>query len=226
MLIVFSGDDVISSRNGYVSLKKDYQVKNYDIKEIKKETLVENFYDLKNNLNLFHKSTAFFIENLTARDKKSKLLSTILKEIANSKDIVLVDWENKRVSKLLFPKKTIIKEFKLKENIFLLLDACYPSNKKRFLNLLNQTSKNIDSSLIFFMLVKRIKLLMEIKVKKTVANIPSWMLYKLKKQASFWTMERLLNFYDHLFKIDFKTKTSTNPFDLKESIDILAYYLL
>ncbi len=76
------------------------------------------------------------------------------------------------------------------------------------------------------MLTKHLRELILIKTEKIDKKIAPWKLSKLRYQAEKWELDKLLSFYDGLYKIDLQQKTSSTPYNIKKSLEILACYYL
>jgi len=229
MLTVVCGEDSISSRNYLVELKNSFHQKNSEIVDIVSSRIDEILKWQGESMTLFSRDQVFFTENLRELvNKKSSLKwQKTIEKIVKLKRISLIDFEDEISSRYLkFPLGTIVKEFKPKENIFKFLDLCFPSNLKNFLISLDSLVKTIDENIIFYMLYKHIRNLLIIKSGQSIPRLQTWQIAKLKKQAYNWEEKKLLSFYEGLHKIDISTKTSTNPYSIKKSLDILACYFL
>lgn len=223
MLKIICGDNEIASREYFVNLKKELKEKGYEILTIDSGKFLEEISSLKDNLSLFSSKKAYFTENVFKKYSRNKKFKEILKEF-EEKDELLVIWEKLTSREISVDKKYII-EFKLPENIFKLLDSFYPGNFKSFHKFLEKVSEKVPEYLIFYMLVQRVHLLMAIKFGINM-NLPSWQLKKLKFQANLWTIDQLYSAVEGLFKVDVRLKTSTTPFSLIDSLDILAGIVL
>lgn len=229
MLTIICGEDNVASRKYFQDIKETFSKKNFEIKNIASNEISELKKWLIESPTLFSSSRAFFVENLMKYLKKFKTKDHIkeLEDIARMRDVELFDWENGLTSRDL--KKiagAVIKEFKPSENIFKLLDACFPTNKTRFINILNRVEENADENFIFTMLTRHIRNLIIIKENITPPKMQSWQASKLKLQTKFWQLNKLISFYDSLFRIEIRNKTGANPYNIKESLDILATLFL
>jgi len=228
MLIVICGEDLVASRNYYFDLKNKYRKKNYDIKEIPPTQISEIQKGLGESLSLFFEKTAFFTQNLNKIiSQKNLSIIQLIDYLQKNKSIEVIDWEEGIGARnLKFPKTVTIKDFKPSQTIFKLLDSCYPSNKKNFIKQINLLPDKLDDTFIFYMLIKHIRTLLIVKSSEKPPGILDWQFYKLKKQAAYWSLEKLILFYENLHKIDVINKTNKNPFSIRHSLDLLAYYLL
>jgi len=229
MLTVVCGEDSILAFDHYLNLKKDFQKQGYEIVEINPDELEKIPLWLGESQMLFYKKKVFFTKNLNKKlSKKLNLkINKVVENLINDKTVEIIDFEEGLMSwALKFPQKTIIKEFKLKETIFKLQESLYPGNLKNFLTILDNLSKEVDENFIFIMLARHIKNLILIKTNTYDTKLQKWQIYKLKTQAASWPTEKLINFYDTLYKIDLSQKTSSTPLSLKKSLDILSCYYL
>ncbi len=230
MLIIYCGENSISSYQAYFELKKNYQNKNYQILNI-------NFDDLENihcwlgeNQSLFAEKKVFFSQNLLKKfNNKNPKIKKIIDQLIRERQVEIVDWEEETTAKNLTiskNKNVIIKEFKLKENIFKLAESLYPGNLKSFIYLLNQLSDNISEYLIFTIIIKQIRNLILIKLNQLDKKLASWQIYKLKFQSKKWSLDKLINFYQSLYNLEIKEKTSNNPLGIIKSLQIITSYYL
>jgi len=227
MIQVITGEDFVKSRRFFVELKDNYRQKGYEIKEIIPEQITEFYQSWKDQPNLFGQKICFFTQNLSKKLINKKEFKKIINSIAEDKKTIVVIWEeNKSPKELSYPKNTQITEFKPETNIFKFLDGFYPDNKKFLLKTLAQISETNDEGFIFYMLVKRVKQLLAVKLNLNFDNLQPWQLKKIRSQGYFWSVDRLITVYENLHRIDLLTKTSDNPFSLINSLEILICYLL
>lgn len=227
MITVICGEDLVSSRNYYSDLKNKYQNKNYEIKEILPAQIEEINKGLGESLSLFSDKIVFFTQNLNKIISRKTSIKHLIEALAKNKNVEIIDWEEGIGARnLKFPKTITIKDFKPSQTIFKLLDSCYPTNKKNFINQINTLPDKVEEGFIFYMLTKHIRTLLIVKSGEKPSAMLDWQLYKLKNQASFWSLEKLILFYENLHRIDLINKTSKNPFSIKRSLDLLAFYLL
>lgn len=234
MLTIVCGEDSVSSYNYYSSLKKTFQDKNYEIHDINSADLENINKWMGESQSLFKQNKVFFTVNVNKRlSRKLNLkINRVVEKLIKDKTVEVITWEEELSSReLKFPKvsgtvRYLIKEFKPSQNIFKLQDALYPGNLKSFLSILNQLTETVDENFVFIMLIRHLRNLLLVKTGQGNSKLQSWQIAKLKYQASKWPLDKLINFYDTFHKIDFSQKTSTNPYSLKKSLDILSLYYL
>ncbi|MFH0979327.1 MAG: hypothetical protein V1803_00015 [Candidatus Roizmanbacteria bacterium] len=229
MLTIICGEDSIASRDYYSNLKKSYQDKVFQIIEIPSSELENIPSWMAESQSLFNQNKIFFTVNINKRlSRKLNLkINKVVEQLIKDKTVEVIDWEEEISSReLKFPKGFIIKEFKPPQNIFKLQDALYPGNLKSFLSILNQLTETVDENFVFIMLIRHLRNLLLVKIGQGNSKLQSWQIAKLKNQVSKWQLDKLINFYDSFHKIDVSQKTSTNPYTLKKSLDILSVYYL
>ena len=227
MLIIICGEDVASSRNYFNSLKKEYLAKQFEIRNVAYYEIGDIDRWLGESASLFSQKKVFFSERLNKFIKRdNKKLLEDLQKIDKMEDVELVDWEEVSGWELKLKKIGQVKEFKPDQTIFKLLDSVYPGNRVLFISYLDKLSHNLDENFIFIMLVRYIRNLIIVKEGSVPPKMQTWQTYKLKSQTNHWKQENLVNFYQALFKIEVGLKTSSNPFSIKESLEILACHFL
>ncbi len=227
MLTVICGEDTVASRNYFLELKIKYQKQGIDVQEISHQQIEELNKWLADNQSLFYSKKVFFTQSLNKFITKKTSIKHLIEVYSRSKTLELIDWEEEKSAReLKLGKLAMIKEFKANQTIFKLLDSCYPNNLSTFIKILHSLSSKIEDGFIFHMLSKHFRNLLIIKSGEKPKKILDWQVWKLKKQAKFWSLERLIAFYEALHRIDIAVKTSSNPFSLRHSLDILAFYFL
>ena len=229
MLTIVCGEDSSQSRVYYSDIKNDYKNKYVTIVDILSGELSEITKWMGESTSLFSSSQVFFTQNLNKKlsKKTTPKQIKIIEEIIKSKSIHLVDWEEDIPARYLkFGTGAKIKEFKLNESIFKLQETLFPDNFKNFVVMLNILKNSSEEVFIFIMLQRYVRNLLLVKMGLIPGKLASWQIGKLKNQAASWKLENLVNFYDSFHKIDASSKTSSNPFSLSNSLDLLASYYL
>jgi len=229
MLKIICGQNTESAYQYFLEEKTRFKKLGYETIEIDLSQIEEIISWQKDNLSLFAQKKVFLTRNFNKKiNKKSEKTKKILKKIIEDKELILIDWEEdleKRDLKIDNPKIEV-KEFKLPTSIFNLLDNLYPQDFDSVIKSFILLTKKNSPTLVFYMINKRVRQLLMIKFNQGIKDLPSWQLKKLTYQASFWPKEKLIKFYQSLFQLEKKIKTSTTPFDLKKSLELLFSYLL
>src|SRR3989338_4236735 len=227
MLTIICGEDISASRAYYSSIKKHYLSKGYEIRTVGYQDIENIDRWMSESPSLFSQKKVFFSERLNKKiNHVNKKILADLQKIQQRTDVELIDWEELSQWELKLKKIGQVKEFKPDQTIFKLLDSVYPGNKVLFISYLDKLSQNLDENFVFIMLIRYIRNLIIIKEGAVPPKMQSWQTYKLKSQALHWKQENLVNFYQALFKIEIGLKTSSNPFSVKESLEILACHFL
>ena len=229
MLTIVCGEDSVSSYNYYSSLKKTYSDKDYEILDVNSSDLENINSWMGESQSLFKQNKIFFTQNVNKKlSRKLNLkINRVVEKLIKDKTIEVVSWEEEISQRMLkFPKGVVVKEFKPQQNIFRLQDALYPGNLKNFLEILNRLNDTVDENFIFIMLIRHLRNLLLVKTGSSDNKLQKWQIYKLKSQAAKWRLDKLIDFYDSFHKIDASQKTSTNPYSIKKSLDIIACYYL
>lgn len=228
MLTIVCGEDSVASYDYFFNLKKEFRKKEYEIYDIDPLKIDEIISWRGESSSLFSNKKVFFIQNLNKKTNKKNLKQfKTINQLIESKDIEVVSYEEETPARFLkFGEKAKIKEFKISENIFKLLDACYPNNFKNFVSLLNCVKTSADETFIFIMLTRHIRNLLTIKINPGSSKLASWQQAKLKHQAALWQLSKLTNYYHSFHNIDLSIKTSSSPYSPCNSLDILSSYYL
>lgn len=229
MLTIICGEDSISSRNYFTDQQKILSEKEFSIVNIDYHQVLELDETGASESSLFATKRAYFTNSLNKKvfKKMSERNEKKIKAIITSKEIQVFDWEEETSARdLKSIKGVIVKEFKPSQNIFKLLDSCYPGNLRTFINSLNILSESTEDIFIFIMLARHIRNILIIKQGERLPKLMSWQIAKLSNQAKYWKLENLINFYQGLHRIDVNSKTGRTPFSVKKSLEILACYYL
>jgi len=228
MLTIVCGEDSVTAYNYFYNLKKQFKEKDYETYDIEPANISEITSWRGESDSLFALKKAFFIQNLNKKtNKKNSGQLKIINQLINNKDIEVISYEEAVPARFLkFGEKAVKKEFKISENIFKLLDACYPNNLKSFITLLSSVKTNVDEIFIFIMLTRHIRNLLTIKIDPGSSKLAPWQASKLKHQATLWHVDKLTAFYHSFHNIDLSIKTSGSPYSPCKSLDILSCYYL
>jgi len=229
MLTIICGEDSITSRNYFVDQQKLFKEKDFEIVNVDYHQVLELDETGSSESSLFTTKRAYFTNSLNKKvfKKISERNEKKIKGLIASKEIQIFDWEEETSSRdLKSIKGIIIKEFKPSQNIFKLLDSCYPGNLKTFISTLSTVSESTEDIFIFIMLARHLRNILITKMGEKIPKLMSWQIGKLANQAKYWDEKNLINFYQGLHRIDVNSKTNGTPFSVKKSLDILACYYL
>ena len=228
MVYFLHGDNLVASRNFLKSLidqakNKKLEIVHLDGLSIKPEEFIQAF----DSSSLFGDKRLVVVENLFSRtnSREQKQILEYLQQYAGETEIIL--WEKKEITKTKqkhLPNKTTIKVFKTPALLFKFLDQLIPSLKKQALQTLHELLKTESGELVFYMLIRQIRLLILVADKQKVPG-PPWMIGKLKKQSAAYNMSQLLTMYQKLFRIDRSIKTGKSLMPLEWHLDMFIISL-
>ncbi|OGK18389.1 hypothetical protein A3G67_03815 [Candidatus Roizmanbacteria bacterium RIFCSPLOWO2_12_FULL_40_12] len=226
MLTIVCGEDTVASRAYFQEVIETYKKKDYEVLKISPDQLPDVQQEHFESLSLFGLKKVYFIENLNKTLKRGgsdKLLKT-LETLGDTPLIIWEDGVSKRELKL--QKAGSVKEFKPGENVFKLLDSCYPKNLRSFLLMLDELATPQNEMFLFIMLQRHMRNLVLVATGNPPSSLQSWQVGKLKGQSSHWETNSLLDFYDKLINLEIGLKSGKGSYTLKKGIEMLACYYL
>jgi len=248
MLTIVHGSDITASRKYFLDEKqKSNDAVLLDADQVNLTDLAQIF----EGGGLFGETKYIFIEQLLSKKKKSTELTEILSYLEkNANEHTIIVWEGKDLdqSTLKAVKNSNVKTFKLPQTLFQLLDALQPGNGKTLIKLFHQTIQNSETEMIFFMLVRQIRILLAMSTQTSlreaerrsnpneiaalhsvarnddnpideVKRIQPWQKSKLESQAKRFDLTHLLDLYDKLFQLEIGQKTGSLSMPLASAID-------
>ncbi len=222
MITLLHGDHIDASRKELQRIRnesKDKEVRLIDGKTIDETALVQSI----ESSSLFGNTTVVIIEQLFGKlgkqTKRAEALISHLKLSAKTSDIVL--WEDKEIGATIIKMlgdSVRIRLFKLPVLIFQFLDNFLHGNASRELQLFKQLTKSEAPELIFSMLVKRVRQLIEIKNNVTPIGVSSWQMNRLTNQTKSFTMEQLVDLYAMLHDMEVNSRSGLTAFTTKQQL--------
>jgi len=213
MITILHGDQIEASRAEYNRLKDAAKQKELLDGKALDET---NLTQALSSQSMFGGEKTVFIDNLFGKlGRKTKLIEKLATIIKNSpSDVVL--WEEKEVGATVIKSlgKVDVKLFKIPQHIFQFLDTLTPDTYKRV---------GDAPELVFFMLTKRIRQLIQLRDGVIPEGLQGWQASRLTAQAKVFTMERLLTMYKQLLAIEFSIKNGSSPFTLAQLTEQFLY---
>ena len=223
-MIILHGDHQPDSRKRLVELMDAAQAAQQNIAARDADsTTPDEIYAILGRESLFGQTELVVIEGLHSlpTGNKRKELTGILAEHSQNPNVIL--WEKKSLSATQLKKfpKAQVQEFKIAKQLFVWLDSLSPqADKSRLIKLFHQVSDQESSELGFLMLARQLRLLIQTKEGiKPPAGAP-FMITKLRRQASFFSMPQLLNLHTQLLDIDVRQKTGQAHLDLQAELDL------
>jgi DNA polymerase III delta subunit len=224
MITLIHGDFTEASRNELNRLKGEHKGK--EIRQINGGECTETILiQSLESTSLFGNETVVIIENLFGKlGRKVKLiqkLAEIIKRSQQNTQIIL--WENKEIGKTVIGSlgaNLKISEFKISVLIFKFLDTLAPKNSAQLLDIYDKLQKQDAPELIFTMIVKRIRQLLQLADGTIPDGLPSWQAGRLTTQARQFTLEKLMVMYKRLLDIEYSIKSGNSAYDMSHHIEL------
>lgn len=238
MIILLHGDHIVSSR---AELSRHIEEAKKEGKEIRQ--LDGNVVDAPSLTQALESSSLFggtsnvpaaydgggsvlvviegLLTKLGKKEKQAVQLTDIIKRSEETVDIVL--WEGKEIGKLLtalLGSKSSLQLFKTPVVIFKFLDGIAPGRAPTLLSLLNESLVVDAVELLFTLLIRRVRQLIQLRDNVTPEGLVSWQAGRLTSQAKLFTMDKLLSMEKNLLDIDISIKTGTSPFPLAQQMEL------
>lgn len=228
MITIFHGDATASSRKAYIEKKqatKNPLTFNGD------KLILTDLMQVIEGGQLFSEAKNIFIEDFLTKRKAGKEMSEILDFLKNAKEVNIYLWEGKEIDKRKLSqfKNAKILPFKFPQMLFSFLDSLKPTMGRKSIPLFHQSLQSSEPEIVFFMIIRQFRLLLALD-EKSATNIDelrtiSWQESKLKKQASLFGKEDLVNIYKKLMEIDLGNKTGALNMPLATAIDFFLLSL-
>lgn len=219
MITLLHGSFSEASRREFIRRKDEAKVK--DIRSLDGRTLDQGaLTQALESHSMFGSDTIVFIENLFGKlGRKVKLIEQlchILTSAGTSVDIIL--WENKEMGATVLKSLpgADVEQFKIPSVIFQILDGLAPSGSPRILPLYTTLVQTEAPELIFAMIARRIRQLIQIQDGVIPEGMQGWQATRLTRQAKLFTMDRLLSMYKRLLDMEFSIKNGSSPFNLAQ----------
>lgn len=107
--------------------------------------------------------------------------------------------ENEIIEKISFSKS---------ENVFLFIDSFFDKNRKKCAEIISNMIVNNESvTPAFYMISKRLLQIVGYKINPSLVNERQFIMNKIKKNASEWSMEELSRCSESLLSLDYGSKT-------------------
>lgn len=228
MITIIHGDNVTASRALLNSLKEKTTPLVLSLQQMNMTDLSQVF----EGSSLFFEEKSVVIEEYLSKVKKSKEKDAILAFLSRQgENHTITFWDSKLLTKSQFSGLTHPKEqvFKLPQTLFQFLDSFSPNNSKQLLTLFSQTLTSTEPELLFYMIVRHVRILLATLSKNTtieeMKRAQGWQLTKYHNQASKFGEEKLKKMHSQLFEIEKKQKTGNLTTNLADSIDFFLVSL-
>ena len=226
MIILLHGDYIVSSRAKLMSLVDEAKKAGKEIRHLDGKTLDPlALTQAVESSSLFGGATLVVIEGLLSKlgkkERQAGPLINISKSSGESTDVIF--WEDKEIGKTLtglLGTKVSVQLFKTPVVIWELLDGIRPGSAGTSVTRLQQALERDAAELIFSLLVRRVRQLIQLRDNVTPEGLQGWQAGRLTSQAKLFTMNRLLSMEKRLLDIDISIKTGTSPFSLAQQLEL------
>lgn len=224
MITLLHGDDVESSRRELNRIRDSAQGK--EIRRLDGRGLTDTaLIQALESGSMFGGDTLVIVENLFGKLGKKQKLAATFAGIINQSPTDVILWEDKEVGATVTKSldNAKIQLFKTPIALFQFLDGIKPGNTKSTLTLFQKTLGTHAPELIYTMIVRRIRQLIQVADGETPEGLQSWQVSRLTSQARSFTMERLVELYRKLLDMEYSIKTGASPFTMQQ---LLEQYLI
>jgi DNA polymerase III delta subunit len=233
VITIFCGEDTIGARSAYTQAIEKLKTAETEVLFLQPSSVLEIYKGLADSMSLFSSQKIFCVEHLekysfkkSTKAKKDLMYETLL-ALSTDKSLVLVDYEEGKQGRQLKLKDLAkVYESKPSTSVFKLLDECIPGNKLQFITSLRTVCETQDEMFVFVMLFRHIRQLVLALYDGPSSRLPPWQKYKILGQAKKWEQQTLTNLYSGLIRIEISSKTSSNPYGIAKSLEILACHYL
>jgi len=230
---IYCGEDSTAARRAYIEALQAYQNQGFEVLSLAPTALADLPKGLAESLSLFSEKKVFAVENIEKHGlkKSTKATKNVLYEsllsFAQDKQIEIIDYEEGKSSRLLKLKDVAtIHESKPALGIFQFVELCAPGNKKKFIDSLQILSEDQEPLFIFIMLARHIRQVVLAQKNSLSPKMAPWQKFKVQSAAKKWTESALMGFYMGLIRIEIGVKSSSNPYGVSKSLEILACHYL
>jgi len=230
---IYCGEDSVAARKAYSSALDAYRSSGYEVIQLTPFSLADLPKGLAESLSLFSEKKVFSIENLekhglkkSTKAKKNELYEALM-GFAQDKRVEIIDYEEGKGARLLKLKDSAtVHESKLDTSIFQFIELWIPGNKQKCIDKLHILMETQDELFIFIMLARHIRQVVLASKDALPPKLAPWQKYKVQAAAKKWTESALMGFYEGLIRIEIGIKSSSNPYGVAKSLEILACHYL
>ncbi len=224
-MLIIHGEDIKRSYENLQQKLAAYRLKDIDVYSHNISDL--DITSLRQELgsdNLFSKNKVIVINGLLS-SSKSKAKDEIAKLLGLQAETEIILYETKELTPTAlktFPgSKNEV--FKFNPVIFKLMDSLRPGYQKAIFSLYNQVIESgIEPEHIFAMLVRQIRLLIQIKTNSSVVRMAPFAKRLFQTQAQYFDLDKLIELHHSLYQIDKKIKTGSSA---AESAHLIHHFL-
>lgn len=224
LIYILHGEQMVTSRQQLQELLEQFKAQQSEITRLDAKPLdPASLQEALGRSSLFGQEQVVVIEGLHSLPTSTRKKELIALVGETQTPVIL--WEKRALTPTMLKKfpGAHIQEFKPTSHVFKWLDSLSgqtkPSLKQH--ELLQQAIQQDGAELCFHLLVRQIRLLLSVKVNHAIKGAP-FMIAKLKKQASNFSLPQLLAFHEQLFMIEKASKTGQAKVELSTTLDLLT----
>ena len=211
-MIILHGEDANKSYGRLTGLTEELKSKNFEI--VTRDAAEIDITILRQEVGssgLFGSSKCFVIKNLIS-GTKSKNKDNLIDVLNQTTDHEIILWENKALTATILKKFPNAKNevFTISPVIFKFLDSLRPLNTRNILLAWKKLlADGTEPEFAFAMIVRQIKNLVQAKSDVSFIKLAPYPASLINHQASYFTLDHLLDLYKRLYDIDIKIKTGS-----------------
>jgi len=238
-MFILYGENQFDSRKKLGDSILEFTTKGYRIVRLEASKLTASTLDdVFGSTSLFAQPELIIIEGiygLPVSKKKKELIEQLvhhLRKITTNPDLQkeCILWETRSLTNTMLKPFILlgatIHEFKISQALFRWLDSLStnPQSKPHQLKLLATTLEQENEFIVFTMLCRQIRLLLEVKT-GGMPKVAPFILTKLQKQSRVFTEDQLLGVHKKLSRLDLRMKSSKGYLGLGAQLDLLILSL-
>jgi hypothetical protein len=223
MITLIHGDNIEASRKEFNRLKesmKGREIRTLDGKNLDDGMLIQAV----ESSSLFSGNTLVVIEYLFGKiGKQTKRIAAYASILNNVQDTDIILWEDKELGPSIVKQLKGITNrlFAVPPQIFVFLDGIRPGNARILLPLYQSLITEEAPELVFAMLVKRIRFLIQLQDNQIPSGMSPWQINRLTTQSKSFTMEQLIALYTKLHNNEILLRTGNSPFTSSQHVELL-----
>ncbi|HBC44714.1 MAG: hypothetical protein UX08_C0002G0019 [Candidatus Collierbacteria bacterium GW2011_GWB1_45_35] len=219
MITLIHGEDTLSSYKRLTELievSKTAQLEivvkdasELDLAQLRQDTSIVNLFGVKNCL---------VIKNLLG-GTKSKTKDALIQSIVTGSESEIILYESKKLTEAVLKpfSKAKIEAFNINPVIFKFLDSLLPENTQVILSGWNKLIElGHEPEYVFAMLVRQVRLLIQAKSGASYLKLSPYPKKLITSQATFFTLNQLLDLHNRLYQIDKRVKTGLSSLPLEQ----------
>jgi DNA polymerase III delta subunit len=213
-MIILHGENTVESSKRLVSISEDFKNKGVQVNNFEQNELtVGKLRQELSPADLFGNTSFLIIKGLLSGAKsksKDKIIDYLKSE--NPQNVLLFEPKSVHPSTVKQFKGATVESFKVDINIFKFVEKVIPNDTKSLLFAYEDLiGKGAEPEYIFAMLVRQIRILIQLKTSPHLVKLNPYSAAPLKSQAQKFTTDQLLDLHEKLYQIERGIKTGKNP---------------